>query len=835
MKLFSAIVVIFSVAACYGAIILDNGVVRLVLTDRGNMVLLENLVDGALVSCDSTVPIWRAIIWRGPSPAVAESSLHEFIAPAAFPPTWRVDTTTSGQTLTMRWSFGGTLAVVTTVYIGRNDTQFIWNATVENSGGFPLFAIDFPMFGVKPIGGTPDDDWLLLSGLSGTLIKNPYDDRKRFVGTYQSINPDEGGSVNGQYPGIYIMQFSALYDSSGGIYWATNDTLGYLKLYSSFGAPNFVLAFIRHFPENNDAVHANWSVPYSTVLVPSRGDWIDAAMRYRRWGTRQWWCSRGTLAERGLRNLPSPFRYPFLFTVDLPFWHSDIRAFMSNIRALLDTLGLDTAVVHIRGWGHWLPDMFADARVIALVESLKALGIRVAPYSNTRLWNISIRDDALGTRSASMAKNPADSAYISWKYTSYIMDPSTPEWQRKYRYIVNWIRDTLGATDIYCDNFPSHKLCYRSDHAHPKGGGHWWTDGLLEMFRRIRSDWESVTRDFVMVQEARFELWLDVMDALPTPYWQSPGTTSIYSIKGRKSFPIPLFRAVYGDYVGCIGHESLDWEVAGAKFYRFNNAYNFVNGSILNMHDFGFPTVGHNPPEEFADRRFMAEMVRVRKKFQQYLLLGRWLRPPAINCDSIAIEMPEDTFLMPAVLSATYKFGDSFAFVLVNHTDSARELSLRAQLSDYDVTSTGKHILWHSETTTVDLGPISGSIVSIDTTLPPRGIAIVELAESLGGVTYDGEMIPRKLTLKIYPNPFNSVCKIVAPYNSCVKIYDLAGKLVKIFVKADDTNNPGKTNNTNIYRTLSWRPDENLGSGVYFIRAEMPSGDSIVKKVLYLK
>ena len=109
MKLFSAVVVIFSVTACYGAIILDNGVVRLVLTDRGNMVLLENLVDGALVSCDSTVPIWRAIIWRGPSPAVAESSLHEFIAPAAFPPTWRVNTTTSCQTLTMRWSFGGTL------------------------------------------------------------------------------------------------------------------------------------------------------------------------------------------------------------------------------------------------------------------------------------------------------------------------------------------------------------------------------------------------------------------------------------------------------------------------------------------------------------------------------------------------------------------------------------------------------------------------------------------------------------------------------------------------------------------------------------------------------
>ncbi|MBN2543396.1 VCBS repeat-containing protein, partial [bacterium] len=71
----------------------------------------------------------------------------------------------------------------------------------------------------------------------------------------------------------------------------------------------------------------------------------------------------------------------------------------------------------------------------------------------------------------------------------------------------------------------------------------------------------------------------------------------------------------------------------------------------------------------------------------------------------------------------------------------------------------------------------------------------------------------------IYPNPFNSAVSISAPEGSIIKIYDLLGNSVSTFAS----------------EKKFWQPETSLGSGVYFIRAQLDDEWSQTKKVIYLK
>jgi hypothetical protein len=88
--------------------------------------------------------------------------------------------------------------------------------------------------------------------------------------------------------------------------------------------------------------------------------------------------------------------------------------------------------------------------------------------------------------------------------------------------------------------------------------------------------------------------------------------------------------------------------------------------------------------------------------------------------------------------------------------------------------------------------------------------------------------LPVSLTLKAYPNPFNSNLKITVscPIESELVIYDLLGRVVKIFPVNSGEN------------SFTWdATDENaksIGSGIYFVRVKGPSSAQ-VEKIVFLK
>jgi len=79
---------------------------------------------------------------------------------------------------------------------------------------------------------------------------------------------------------------------------------------------------------------------------------------------------------------------------------------------------------------------------------------------------------------------------------------------------------------------------------------------------------------------------------------------------------------------------------------------------------------------------------------------------------------------------------------------------------------------------------------------------------------------PEEFGLTVYPNPFNSSCRIECPDMQKIAIYDIRGSVVC------EENLPGDVYN--------WEPDENCGSGVYYI--DISDGiSSIREKLIYLK
>lgn len=77
---------------------------------------------------------------------------------------------------------------------------------------------------------------------------------------------------------------------------------------------------------------------------------------------------------------------------------------------------------------------------------------------------------------------------------------------------------------------------------------------------------------------------------------------------------------------------------------------------------------------------------------------------------------------------------------------------------------------------------------------------------------------PERVSLSVYPNPFNGACQIDAPEVAEVTIHDLSGRPIAILPIGVTT----------------WRPAENTPSGVYLIRASNGS-EMTRQRVVYMK
>ncbi len=93
------------------------------------------------------------------------------------------------------------------------------------------------------------------------------------------------------------------------------------------------------------------------------------------------------------------------------------------------------------------------------------------------------------------------------------------------------------------------------------------------------------------------------------------------------------------------------------------------------------------------------------------------------------------------------------------------------------------------------------------------------------GITESERAVPEVLSIRAYPNPFNSALSIEAPPGTKVQIYDVRGKLIT-GIEGNETRRD-KT-------VVTWNPSAETVSGVYFIRAINGERTGVTKAV-YVK
>ncbi len=448
------------------------------------------------------------------------------------------------------------------------------------------------------------------------------------------------------------------------LYFATEDPLCYYKAFQYVSiqddelGPGLRGAFI-HVPEAAASCHS-YSTPYATVLAPLRGDWFDAAMRYRAWAVRQPWCSRGPLRTRA--DQPDWIKA-------VPVWYLASDLGDEHVKALSDNadfLGLPIAA-HWYDWHHnpfdsRVPDYFpprrGDGQFHRDIAEWRRRGIFPVPYIQGLGW------DLLGESYA--AEGAAAGVCLAEDgtppYTVYCK--GTPDechmasmclassfWQDKLAAIVGKLAD-YGVAGVYLDSIGcGAQACYAPDHGHPPGpGGHYWSDAVRELLARLHRIEDPDGERLVFTTEGFTECGLDSFDAyLPHLHHPRPDEPCVYD-------------AVYHDYTsfhGCF----TGWRYAPDGTLSRAAATCFALGRPLGWFYHGFHNDAYLTPEARPEMDFLRELAHARVALADFLALGAMLPPPSV------IEEGDDP--RGSVLASAWRAGDEVLVVAVNHADEA--------------------------------------------------------------------------------------------------------------------------------------------------------------------
>ena len=287
---------------------------------------------------------------------------------------------------------------------------------------------------------------------------------------------------------------------------------------------------------------------YPAVLAPLKGDWWEAARRYRAFALRQKWAARGTI-----RDNPS---YPRRFC-EIPLWiniHAHPKE-AEEIRLRVKAAFPDFPTgIHWHLWQHSghdenYPEYFpAQPGTAEVIARAKADGQEMLPYANGRLWSVPTAGYLMAERYAVQNR---DGSRFTEKYAPStpelaVMCPFCGEWQRVVQNFTGRILDDLGAGSLFLDQIGAAPgvPCHDASHGHPTGGGAWWYDGYGAMLAPIHA--KANARGAFLTTEGAGEFCLGMVDG----YMQ---------LTMRTPEDVPFHNAVYSGFTTYFGSpENLD-------------------------------------------------------------------------------------------------------------------------------------------------------------------------------------------------------------------------------------------------------------------------------------
>lgn len=150
----------------------------------------------------------------------------------------------------------------------------------------------------------------------------------------------------------------------------------------------------------------------------------------------------------------------------------------------------------------------------------------------------------------------------------------------------------------------------------------------------------------------------------------------------------------------------------------------------------------------------------------------------------------------------------------------------------YGEGSIGEHTLWTGE----GIGPVKFYDMEIEEDETTETYTVL-LDYDVTGINGKPYSMPDCPSIKLYPNPFNSSCRIqvsgIGNQESEIEIYDLRGNVV--WANGVRPTDEGRIVYAPTSHTFIWQPDETISSGIYLVKTMTEDGQKITKRIVYLR
>jgi hypothetical protein len=603
------------------------------------------------------------------------------------------------QVMILRWEIAGEwgkLQATGTVRLPNDSVLSYWTMAVENGTDRVLWQVAFPR-----VSGLADYEekapgWLAVPIMMGDKTPNPVS----FVNEHEPVVDiwsreqygcfdAEGGpaDIAYPYPGYMAMQYLAYgHPESGGLYFGAYDSEALYKnfgMYADGDTGRHAVVQMKQYPRDRTERSADFESFYECPVGVYQGDWWNASAIYRDWALEQFWAAKGPVRDRD--EVPRWVKENDLWYWNWQFaWTGHPRLIVPICKTIKERFECNVAL-HWYGSngesGSWrTPEIYPcneDIRslLIAGVDELHAAGIHCIPYLLTRTIRPEIKSFRDNDGMKWVCYNEKGEMSDVWRGGPTVC-PTAPFFHEIIRKQVELMVASCHMDGAYLDQLSGcyPVVCFTPNHPHPPGGHDHWVRGYRELTEKVRKTMRPLNPDSVITSEGVGECWLDLLDLdLAREVSDLSG-----HVGSEQSLPIPMFHSVYHDYHITYGTVSTfkprrSGQAHFLEHFHYAEALTLVGGGQLMISGvFG----GDEDKEKFRPFfEYMEKLTRARKCARNHFNLGRWLPPPAVDCDRVDVKYNSNRppkVNIPAVLGGAFEYESEVVVPLVNHTEQER-------------------------------------------------------------------------------------------------------------------------------------------------------------------
>ncbi|HLF35308.1 MAG TPA: DUF6259 domain-containing protein [Cyclobacteriaceae bacterium] len=640
------------------------------------------------------------------------------------------------------------LIVTVRIRLDEDKPLSYWNISVEGIKGLAIRRVIFPK--IPGIRRMPNEH-LAIPAWMGQLVREPRD--------LLAKRPGIEKRFAWSYPGPLSMQCFALYEPGAhGFYAACNDSLAYIKNFSfSLDSQDHLTYQVENFPAL-DTTLKSYSTTYEAILGSFTGDWITAAEIYREWGARQKW-SRESRFRKGLVE-------PWLEENALWVWNrNESGDVLTPAIQLKQRLNLPVNVFwhwwhgcsYDDGFPEYFPPREGKDPFISAMSTAHDQGVNAIVYMNHFQWGDSTKSWK-AENAGRYAVKDVNGKTLSHVYNIFSGKPltnmciATPFWKDWYASLCDSAVNVYHTNGVYMDQACLNRMCYDSSHGHPLGGGNYWVKNFGLLTEQIRSKFTH-NHQPILAGEGCGEAWLPYLDAFLT---LQVSMERYAGLDGGE--PIPFFQSVYHPYGITYGNYSSllipPYDILWPKEFapedpnklldeEFNQQFlmeqarSFVWGlqpTIANYRDF----LVEKRKDEI---KFLIDLVKVRKHGLKYLLLGKFLRSPAMDVPSKELNISRLSIYagregksvtkfrktFPLIYAGTWKADDGqVGIALANINDAPVNLNFGINIKDYELPESGEVYITDAEGKRLLMEYIDDNLL-INFDIPAKGVCMLEI------------------------------------------------------------------------------------------------------------